>query len=352
MPQASLFIFWLLALSPGLLHPIVLYIYFVRYATRKASLLELIDRKRDGGTGRLAATRDQMVEWRQRLDLNLISYQLPTAICALLSMTGGVVLVSLHDPSNVLALPLPLVQLIHGVQPSIVAGFAGAFVWGMFDFVDRFRILNLSPAALHMTWFRLLLGPILGFYIQFIVKDTIGPFLAFGLGTVPVPEIAKWVRDKARNALSISATAAAAPGWEMLEGLTEDMIPRLVEADVSSVSHLANQDPINLLRRTNMEWRNVLDMMDQAYLCGYVTDGLAKLRKRGVRGAVEMAILHQRLNSQETMVKQEAEALVKGIAVDLGVDEASVRNLCGNLFEDPQVDLIWTLWYQRDHTEG
>lgn len=343
--------FWLLAIMPGLLHPAVLYVYFQRFGARKTVLLSLIDRKRTGA-GRLTSTRDQMVEWRQRLDLDLLAYMLPAAMCSLLSAGAGIVILSLHDPGNQLHLSTGVKNLMASAQPSVVAGFAGAFVWGMYDFVDRFRILNLSPAALQMTWFRLLLGPVLGYYIQFVVKDTLGPFLAFAVATLPVPDVAEWVRDKARSTLSMTASQAAAPRWELLQGLTPDMVPRLIEADVSSVAHLANQDPINLLRRTNVEWRNVLDMMDQAYLCTYVDDKLPRLRSRGIRGAIEMAILHGRLQSDDLNARKESEDLVKALMADLGTDEASVRNLARNLYEDPQVDLVWTLWYERDESQG
>jgi hypothetical protein len=328
-----------------LLHPAVLVIYFQRFRGRKRVLLSIIDRPRTR-TPRSGLTQDQIDNWRDNLDLNLAAYMFPAVICSLLSIAAGICLVSLHDPRNGMHLPSQVVQFIAQAQPSVIAGFAGAFVWGMYDFVDRFRILNLSPAGLHMTWFRLLLGPVMGYYLPFANKETLGPFLAFAIGTLPVPDIAQWARDKASSSLSITAAKSAVPRWELLQGLTPDIIQRLMEADVSSVTHLANQDPINLLRRTNLEWRNVLDMMDQAYLCEYVDDKIDKARARGIRGSIEMAILHGRLQKPET--RAEAELVVAALVKDFGTDDASVRNLARNLYEDPQVDLIWTLWYERD----
>lgn len=349
--------FWFLALVPGFLHPIILFIYFQRFRARKDILLNLINRD-PAATGRLEVTRNQMAKWKDKLDLPLLSYVLPTVLCGLLSAGAGIVLMSLHDPANELHLSTGVKNLLTSIQSPAVAGFAGAFVWGMYDFIDRFRILNLSPAALHMTWFRLMLGPVLGYFLQYVVKDSLGPFVAFAVATLPVPDIAQWVREKARSALSITASASAIPQWELLQGLTPDIISRLIEADVSSVAHLANQDPINLLRRTNLEWRNVLDMMDQAYLCTYVTDKLPKLRLRGIRGAIEIAILHTRLDRgtwtldfSKQSAPMEAEGVVKALALDLATDEVSVRNLARNFYEDPQVDLIWTLWYGRDESE-
>jgi hypothetical protein len=157
-----------------------------------------------------------------------------------------------------------------------------------------------------------------------------------------------WVREKAAATLSLTPQQAAPPRWHLVDGMTADMIRRMDEAGVTSVVHLGNQDPMNLLQRTNVEWRNILDMMDQAYLAGYTGENITKLRPRGIRGSIEMAILHVRLSSADAAIRAEAEALVTPLAADLGTDAASVRNLARNLYEDPQVDLIWTLWYERD----
>ena len=55
-----------------------------------------------------------------------------------------------------------------------------------------------------------------------------------------------------------------------------------------------------MLRRTNLEWRNVLDMMDQAFLLIYVGPPIAKLRAMGICGAIEAAVLYQRLGPKQT----------------------------------------------------
>jgi hypothetical protein len=117
--------FWLLAVSPGLLHPGLLFIYFQRFSGRKRYLLDVINRPRSG-EGRLASTRQQMDTWRNQLDLNLAAYLLPVIICSLLSVAGGIALVSAHDPANQLHLGTRLKDLLRFAQPAIIAGFAGA----------------------------------------------------------------------------------------------------------------------------------------------------------------------------------------------------------------------------------
>jgi hypothetical protein len=124
------------------------------------------------------------------------------------------------------------------------------------------------------------------------------------------------------------------PRWELVQGLIPDMISRLTEIGVSGVAHLGNQDPVNLLRRTNIDWLNILDMMDQAYLSNYVEDAIPKLRVRGIHGSIEMAVLSERTHSTDAAEKANVNATIQSIAADLGKDEASVRNLAENLAED------------------
>ncbi|HLK67819.1 MAG TPA: hypothetical protein VKU19_30515 [Bryobacteraceae bacterium] len=346
-------IFWALAILPGLLHPFLLLIYFIRFRERKTLIDLLLNRStRSTGGPRQSERARRKEEWQGRIDLDLPTYLLPTVIASLISIAAAVVMVSLHDPTNQLRLSGPLLAYTKLATPAAVAGFAGAYVWGLSDFVDRFRILSLPASSLHMIWFRMLLGPVLGGYAQQLIAKDFAPVLVFALASIPVPALLKWMQDIATQRFAIGAPGAAVPPqWELVQGLTPDIVARLNEAGVTSTAHLGNQDPVSLLRKTNIEWRNILDMMDQAYLASYVGTNIDKLRARGIRGAIEMAIIWQRLTSTDTVVRDDADSLIKSIAVDLGKEESGVRNLIQNLWEDPQVERIWSMWYDRDESE-
>jgi hypothetical protein len=55
--------------------------------------------------------------------------------------------------NNALALPAALFEFIKQTPAAASAGFAGAYLWSLYDFTDRFRILNLPTNALHAMWF-------------------------------------------------------------------------------------------------------------------------------------------------------------------------------------------------------
>jgi hypothetical protein len=89
-------------------------------------------------------------------------------------------------------------------------------------------------------------------------------------------------------------------------------------------------------------------MMDQAYLVIYIGEDIKKTRPKGIRGAIEGAVLWGRFVRGDPETRAYAEALMTSLAKDLEIELADVKNLLRNLWEDPQVDLIWSLWFERD----
>src|SRR5208282_2035346 len=52
-------------------------------------------------------------------------------------------------------------QVLEKIPDASLAGLAGALLWGMFDSVQRFETIDLSPASLHYLALRLLLAPVI-----------------------------------------------------------------------------------------------------------------------------------------------------------------------------------------------
>jgi hypothetical protein len=350
------FCFWVLAILPGLLHPFLLAIYFLRFRERKNLITLLLNRsvqQVSAVSPRHNERVKQQEEWQGRLDLDIPSYALPVAIASVLSIGASIVMLLMRvKPNENHYVPNFVFAFAQLATPAAVAGFAGAYIWGLYDFVDRFRILSMPTHALHMIWFRLLLGPVMGGYAQQLMAKDFAPVLVFALASVPVQSILKWMQDTASQRFAIGGQGPVVPPkWELVQGLTPDILARLNEVGVTSVAHLGNQDPVSLLRRTNIEWRNILDMMDQAYLASYIIEGIEKLRSSGIRGSIEMAVLWQRLESKDPIEQADAQAVVKAVAGALQIGEPEVRNLARNLWEDPQVDRIWSLWWNREDSE-
>jgi hypothetical protein len=340
------------ALLPAVLPPLLVALYFRRFDQRKLQIAGLLSTSWQKRALR-RETDVRREEWKNKLDLDLAAYLYPTGIASVLT-AFGTLLVFARFPGSSSPLPDVLVGIARNAPASAVAGFAGAYLWSLYDLVDRFRVLNLPVGAVHLVWFRLIFGPLLGTYVQQLglFGATFSPISIFMIMAFPVADITKWLRDFASQRFSIGGPPPTAPPlWELVQGLTPDVINRLNEVGVSNVEQLASQDPIELLRKTNLEWRTVLDMMDQAYLVTYVGDKITNLRAKGVRGAIEAAILWGRLqNARDPKAQATAGALILSLATDFGTTEDAVKNLLQNLWEDPQVDLIWSLWFDRDMT--
>ena len=167
--------------------------------------------------------------------------------------------------------------------------------------------------------------------------------------------VRKWLRQRAAKAVGLDdEDEGAGPRWSTIQGITPELLDRLTEADVASPAALANADPFRLFLRTNISWRHILDLIDQAILAGYVGEKIELVRPTGIRGAIEMGLLAERLlrldpdNERQKPIIESARATMRKIAQALGHDEDVTRNLIQNLDEDAQVTPIWNLWFEEE----
>jgi hypothetical protein len=237
------------------------------------------------------------------------------------------------------------------VSPTVIAGFWGGYVWGLYDCLKRFRVRTWTPHSQYFIWFRMLLGTALGAVAGLPLKVEYGPIVAFAIGSLPFDTIIKWLQSQASDRLKIQGQpdVAETPPWSAIEGVTQDTIDRLREADVPSLCHLAYTEPVSLNSRTSIEWQALLDMMDQALLAVYVEEKLPAFRKLGIRGSIDLVTHYTRLNFAESSPRRvESEAVVRAIGTILGQEPAAVRGFIRNMYEDAQVNLIWALYYDRE----
>jgi len=103
-----------------------------------------------------------------------------------------------------------------------------------------------------------------------------------------------------------------------------------------------------LLLRTNLEWKTILDIIDQAILFDYFGDKCERLREFGIRGSIELASIQDDLTNDDATVRAQCELLLASVALRLEVEEVAVRNAIRNAYEDVQVELLWDLWGDTD----
>ncbi len=253
-----------------------------------------------------------------------------------------------------LGLPSDVEQEIRRVPLETIAGLAGALIWGIYDVLRRFESVELSPVALHQVWLRMLVASVLAPILSKPFADPLKATVAFAVGAFPVKELLELVKGQARDRLKFSGSLQPAeqPTLHRLQGLSESMIERLLAEGFESAEHLATADPIKLLMRTNIEWKTILDLIDQAILLDYFPDNAELLRPCGIRGAIELATIQEDLDSEDNGARAQAQKLVLSIASVLKQDEACTRNAIRNAYEDVQVEFLWDLWGETADDDG
>jgi len=180
--------------------------------------------------------------------------------------------------------------------------------------------------------------------------DSLKPTIAFAVGLFPTKELFDFIKGQARKQLNLtmSAQPAEAPNLYKLQGLSEGLVDRLVSEGIESASQLATADPVKLLLNTNIEWKTILDVIDEAILFGYFSDKVVELRSFGIRGVGRLASIQDGLESKDAGVRKQAEELLSSIATVVERPEAAVRNAIYNADTDYQVAFLWHLRFDTD----
>lgn len=242
--------------------------------------------------------------------------------------------------------------------PVFFAAF-GAYIWGVYDLLVRFRRFNWTPVIQHQIWLRIPIAMLLAYFIQDAFKDTFNNLVAFGIGTFPLDRLQKFLQKYVSSKLTDmqgNEIKLEAPQWEKLQGISPGIIERLTDVDIESTEQLAYSDPLKLYFKTNIDLRVLLDLMDQAILLKYCQDKVPDLRSLGICGSVEMAVHFYRYYSPDIdpqygeRLKSVVPDIIQNIAGVLGKSPDEVKNMMLNLYEDKHVNLIWKFWNKEDST--
>jgi hypothetical protein len=264
----------------------------------------------------------------------------PVAILVLTTSAFAAAAMIYLDAS--LGLPVAFEARVRRIPQLALVGAGGAYIWGLVDLLRRFRTADLSPATLHACWLRILTAAAIGPLLGMALSPPVDVWTAFAVGALPFQDM--WEVIRSRVSLPSAAFDAQPPTLQLLEGATPGLIQRLRDEEIDSVQRLAFANPLSLLFRTNLEWNVILDLIDQAMLVNFVGVDIAKLRPLGARGAIELAQLHWAMCEGDAGERENAAAVLKLIAEELGIPESAAMNLAYQLKLDAMVRFIWTHW--------
>ena len=215
-----------------------------------------------------------------------IRFGIPALLNAVVGLT---VVYVLYDQRDLLA----WVQL-----PSDLGahrGALGAYVYCVFHLGERNFQHDISSGCASWCAIQLAMGPLLGALVYYAWKpDSQSSAVPLTLQVASflagfAPRMVMRYADKAARRLFTSAQATATVPLLQIPGVTEAIEDRLNEEGIDDVHALAMASPIRLLRNTPFDKRQVVDLIDRAFLMVALPEHWRALQNMGIPGAIDLA---------------------------------------------------------------
>lgn len=233
-----------------------------------------------------------------------------------------------------------------------VSAIAGAYMWVVSDFISRSRRLDFSPSDVHWSTLRLSIAVALGYSFASLVKDDVGPFIAFALGAFPLDALTTALRRLANKKLDLDlGPSRGLDQLNKLQGIDAIIVDRLAQQDLTTIPQLAYCDPIQVTMRSNLSFNFVIDIVSQSLAWIYLDgDQLDKLRSHGLRGAYEirdlvLALSHAPDGPPEgDRTAGDAAGALAAAAAALGLGPDVLKYTFEQIAYDPYTQFLHKVW--------
>jgi hypothetical protein len=230
-----------------------------------------------------------------------------------------------------------------------MAALAGAYLWVVHDHTWRTRRLDFAPSDVHWGTLRLVIAIPMGYAFAAVAAKSVGPTVAFALGAFPLDALILMMRRLTEKQLGATSVEAS-DDIIALQGVNKEIMERLRNEDITTVTQIAYCDPVRLVMRSNLTFNFVTDCMSQALAWLYFEDKLATLRPLGMRGAVEIKNLIDAYDADvaanpglKTERDRAATALPK-IAEAIKQDPSTVESAFREIAGDPYTEFLSDVW--------
>lgn len=257
-------------------------------------------------------------------------------------------------PGYLITINSSLSNFISNLPSPIYFAAIGAYFWGFYEFLIRFRNQNWSSVAQHLIWLRIPISMMVCYFIFADSSNQISNILAFGIGAFPLDAIRKYVISSAAPRIGYqNSNIINSPSWETIKGITSQVVEKFEEYDIENAHQLASADPFKLHFNTNIEFVSILDFIDQALLISYIgSDNFKILNAYGITGAIDFAniLFH---SDQEFLAIISANINFQVNNGETKPDSTPIlKAMMKTVIEDSRVQLIWQLWnINQNHQE-
>jgi hypothetical protein len=227
------------------------------------------------------------------------------------------------------------------------AALAGGFMWVVLDQLLRQRRRDYTQDDVGSHCLRLLVSIPMGLALSELANEAVAPGIAFLLGAFPTTTLLIMARRTVDRRIKLGDVADDGHHLDLqrLQGVGRPEAERFAEEGIRSLLQLAYTDPFLLAVRTNFDFDYVSDLVSQALLWTYATDGsLEAVQKLGLRGVIEA----QHLKAQLDAKAQGAQEILIAGAAAAGVSVPAFENILVELEDDPYAEFICALWDEED----
>ncbi|MCX7298418.1 MAG: hypothetical protein NTU64_16495 [Hyphomicrobiales bacterium] len=227
---------------------------------------------------------------------------------------------------------------------AVSAAIAGGYTFVASDFIARVQRGSLSRADILRGALRMAVSIPVGLAFGQLNKD-FAVFIAFGVGIFPLEALTTILRRVLDDKLKLQSDVDSVPDRvALLSGIDRPIAERLQDADITTVPQLAWCDPIQLTMRTNLSFEFVSDIVGQSLAWVYLRDKLAVLQAFGLRGAYEIYVLMDELNSRNASEKAKALKALKEAAEAVKMPMDGLRYAFYQIAEDTSTKFIYDSW--------
>jgi hypothetical protein len=195
------------------------------------------------------------------------------------------------------------------------SAIAGAYAFVAWDIISKVAKRNLGPTDILGAAIRVAIAIPLGYSFGSLLKDDLGPFIAFAAGAFPLQTVQTILQRLANKQLGLEMGAdSAVDQVTRLSGIDQPTADRIEEADITTIAELAYCDPVQLSMRTYLPFHYISDIVAQALAWIYLEERVTKLRPIGLRGAVEFRSLFEEAAATGKKLVLDANAAASGAA--------------------------------------
>lgn len=281
-----------------------------------------------------------------------VRYGLPAV---LLGITGIVELDILVNHKHFFSLAEFLSdQSLTRIMLGLKLGAIGAYIYVLLELGRRTFRHDITGASAMWCWVTLVLGPLLAATVAILWRvDTApnsswwgGGVILFFAGFAPRRIIAA-IEQAALQLLQNGTPTVVATRLiplSKIRGISPQIEERLGEEGIVDVNSLASSEPIRLVRNTSYDMRQILSWIDEAILLVTLPRSWEVLEDEGITGAMDLAWYYEKVIDEHGAIRTPIPDEMAALAVRAKISTDSLVATIQRLYEDTQVQYIWSLY--------